>query len=375
MLNLQISDSTDTPVYMQIANAVCDELSSGQIVPGDKLPTESALAAGLKINRVTASRAYEYLQSRGIIIQKRGSGTFAAPGALNRLQHAMGRRVANLAIILGEDSLGKCQRETQFILTDLLEGLGQILGEREHHWTIHDAITHEALDGLTKDDAVIYHSHKEIDMSTVRTLLQRGVRIVSIWRLPILSGIPHIRYDSHQSAMLACRHLVECGYKQIGFLGRKSDVYAPTSRKFTAFNSALQDFGLELDARYIRDVHRVPPGKAYAATCDMIKNGDLPEALFVDTDYKAMEAICALNEAGLQVPQDIGIVSYDDIPEAATFKPALTTVRTPRREVGQRAAEMLLEWPDDGSIPDNVVLKSELIVRNSTKKQELLTKS
>jgi DNA-binding LacI/PurR family transcriptional regulator len=110
----------------------------------------------------------------------------------------------------------------------------------------------------------------------------------------------------------------------------------------------------------------VQPGKAYAAARDILQAGDLPEAFFVDTDYKAMEVVCALNDAGVRVPGQVRIAAYDNVPEAATFTPALTTVSIPRREIGRRAAQMLLEWPEDGAMPESVLLTSELIVRDSS---------
>ena len=87
----------------------------------------------------------------------------------------------------------------------------------------------------------------------------------------------------------------------------------------------------------------------------------------MDTDYKAMEVIAALQAAGLSVPDDVGIAAYDDIPESAAFTPPLTTVHVPRREIGRRAGQLLQDWPTDGSIPNDVILQSELIQRQSTR--------
>ena len=74
-------------------------------------------------------------------------------------------------------------------------------------------------------------------------------------------------------------------------------------------------------------------------------------------------------QLSLKVPGDAGIVSYDDVPEAATFSPPQTTVHVPRREIGRRAARLLLGWPDSGSVPENVLPTSELVVRGSTQKK------
>jgi GntR family transcriptional regulator, arabinose operon transcriptional repressor len=365
MLDLHVVDNPDVPIYTRIADAVCEAVAEGRIIVGDRLPTESALSKQMKISRMTVSRAYEQLQSQGIIVQKRGSGTFVAPAALQRVRRSVGREVANLTLILGETSLAKCRRQTLFILTDVLEGIGELLGEREHHWTFCESLTPETVAAVTEEDAIIHLGHRKWDAAIAGELQQRGVRVLSVMESHGVAGIPNINYDHTQSATMACRHLVECGYTQIGYLGRKSHDHIPTSPKFNSFINVLHETGLEFSARHVREVS-IFPGRAYAAAREVIEEGDLPEAFFVDTDYKAMEVIGALNDAGIRVPDDIGIVSYDNIPEAASFTPALTSVQTPRREIGRRAAQMLWDWPADGSLPEDILLEAELIVRNST---------
>ena len=61
------------------------------------------------------------------------------------------------------------------------------------------------------------------------------------------------------------------------------------------------------------------------------------------------------------------MVEFDDSPSAARSTPPLTTVRTPRYEIGVRAAEMLMHWPEDGPTPDSVILTSQLQVRGTTR--------
>jgi GntR family transcriptional regulator, arabinose operon transcriptional repressor len=367
MLDLKLPATSDAPIYSQIVDAVCEAISAKQIEPGAKLPSEPALAAKIQVSRMTVSRAYEQLQNRGVIQQRRGSGSYVSSDALGKMQGAVGRQVQNLAIILGETSLARCARQTLFIKTALLEGIGEVLGEREHHWTFHESLDQQVADGLTENDAVIILGHQTLDLSAVLNLQKRGIRLVSLMDIPGLYTIPSVLYDSLHSAALACSHLIECGYKRIGYLGRKT--YARPkfggSIKFMAFIDALHGAGIDFSGRHIRHVPSTP-GKAYAAARDMADKGDLPDAFFVDTDYKAMETIAALNDAGVRVPEDVGICSYDDIPEAATFQPALTSVRVPRRELGRRAARMLLGWPTDGTVPENIVLQSKLIVRAST---------
>lgn len=361
---LNVAEGGERPLYDRIADAVCEAVAEGRFAPGDKLPTETALATDLKINRLTVSRAYEHLRTRGVVRQRRGSGSYVSPDALRRVRSSGGRTVETLAFALGEPSPSRCPREYLFIITDLLEGIQDTLGGH-YRLTFLESLTPATLAGLTKQDAIISLNFREVDHAAVAGAMRDGVRMVSVWEDAPLRGTPCVDYDRHQSAALAVRHLVECGSKRIGFIGAKGHPRMALSPKFAAYTGVLQEAGLDVHARYVRPAS-VQPGKAYAAARDILQSGDLPEAIFVDTDYKAMEVVCALNDAGVRVPGQVRIAAYDNVPESATFTPALTSVAVPRREIGRRAARMLLDWPEQGEMPPSVLLKSELIVRDSS---------
>jgi DNA-binding LacI/PurR family transcriptional regulator len=86
--------------------------------------------------------------------------------------------------------------------------------------------------------------------------------------------------------------------------------------------------------------------------------------ILTTADQLAIGAIQAARERGLQVPRDISIAGFDDIPAAALFDPPLTTVRQPLREKGALGARLLLDgWEGE---PPSLVLPTELVVRAST---------
>jgi len=373
-VQLRISDRNDTPLYRRIAEAVCEAIATGQLAPGEKLPPHMGLARSLGISPITVGRGYELLQNRGIVRQQRGSGTYIEADALERARSGGTRRITKLWAVVGETALARCRRETLFIMTDKFDGLHDVLPRRETEIICTNSMTREDLRDLSEDDAVLIISPREIDQSFVEDVLRRNIPTVVLGNTRHTPSAPHVHYDQPGSAAMAVGHLIGCGYQKIGFIGVKSYTHAPISPKFYVFTSMMQEAGLDIRARHVRDVSSTA-GKAYSAAREMIDGGDLPEAFFVDTDYKAMEVICALEDAGLSVPEDIGIVCYDDVPESATFTPPLTTVRTPRREIGRRAAQLLRDWPGNQRMPDDIVLKSELIVRESTAATTCLTSS
>jgi len=361
-----VSDKTRS-VYGRIADAICEAVASGRMAEGERLPTETALAASMGVSRLTVSRAYRDLKAKGIVTQRRRGGTRVAPDAARLAIPVPGRPVRTIAVILGARSISECSQDSRFIVSALLDGIRDVLGERGPVIRCLTTLTPQDAAALTHDDALLlFVAPDTLDVELLASLLRRGVRIASVWATLSPLFFPSIHYDRRHAATLACKRLIDSGYKRIGFLGLTTDGRGDAALKYAAYMSSLHQAGLDTCACHVR--HAAPlPGAAYVAARQIIDAGDLPEAFFVDTDYKAMEAIHALKTAGIRVPQDIGIVSYDDIPEAATFDPPLTTVRTPRRDIGRRTAQLLLGWPKGGPAPKSILLSSELIVRSSTR--------
>src|SRR5207253_4676082 len=109
------------------------------------------------------------------------------------------------------------------------------------------------------------------------------------------------------------------------------------------------------------------------ATAELLSHVPDLTAIFVLNDLMALGALEAARSANRRVPTDLSIVGFDDIPFAALANPPLTTVGQPIRELGKRAADLLLRVIEGVTLPDiadsaqpNVLLPNELIVRQST---------
>src|SRR5690606_7327999 len=96
----------------------------------------------------------------------------------------------------------------------------------------------------------------------------------------------------------------------------------------------------------------------------LLRTGPPPEAIFATNDFAAIGAIGALRERGLRVPQDIGIVGYNDTPLAESLPVPLTTVRSPMVQIG-RSAFLLLSQVLSGERPEAIVLPPKLVARES----------
>jgi LacI family transcriptional regulator len=92
-----------------------------------------------------------------------------------------------------------------------------------------------------------------------------------------------------------------------------------------------------------------------------------PDAVFAANDLMAIGLIMGLSGCGVKVPDDLAVMGCDDIPMGALIRPALSTVRIPMYEIGQRAMGLLLHTLEDGEIgrPESILLDSQLVPRES----------
>jgi LacI family transcriptional regulator len=91
-----------------------------------------------------------------------------------------------------------------------------------------------------------------------------------------------------------------------------------------------------------------------------------PDAVFAASDTMALGALRAARDAGLVVPDDVGVVGFDDLPSSAVSDPPLTTVRQPIRRVGAQAVESLIEvLATGGEPPRHIIMNTQLVIRQS----------
>ena len=363
---LQIPDHPDLPVAQRIIEAVHEAVRRGDFAPGDKLPGRLALGRQLRVNDTSVGNAYERLETQGVVVSKRGSGTFIARNPLRQLQQGQaGSPLTCVTMVVGADDLAGCPRDVLQVGADVVAGLKEVLGAAATPIHFVKAFDRACLGHVPDQSAVVLMRPAGIDEAMVDALAQRGIPTLSVWAYETKLAMPKIDYDRHQAARLACEHLIDRGYRQIGYIGQMGE---DLGIKFFQFTNTLFKHKLDYKVQHVCEAFSDEPGAAYAAVTRMLNDGDIPEAFVADTDYKAMEVVTALKHAGLRVPEDVGVIGYDGVPMACDWRRLpLTTVRVPRREIGRRAAEALLARARHGTPIQSQQLPAELIVGESTR--------
>ncbi len=198
-------------------------------------------------------------------------------------------------------------------------------------------------------------------------LLRSNIAAVLVNRSDESGRLSAVVSDDRLAMKLAVDHLVALGHRRIAHLAGPQGV--PTGRaRRQGFEQALRDHALSPHAviecdRYSRDAGR-------AATQGLLADAAGASAIVCCNDLVALGTYDALRSSGLRIPQDLSLTGHNDMPLVDLIDPPLTTIRLPHRELGWRAAEMLLDRIEKTGVEavsvSTVVLRPELVVRGST---------
>lgn len=184
-----------------------------------------------------------------------------------------------------------------------------------------------------------------------------------------IPGVTNIILNHEKAAELGLQHLVELGHREIAFIKGQS-FSSDTNVRWQAIGTAAQRLGVKIVAALTQQMEgeSASPEVGYEAAVRLLKTKVPFTALFAFNDVCAIGAIRAFREAGMQVPEDVSVVGFDDIYEAAYHIPALTTIKQPLRRMGMLAAETLVKRicePDHVTAPF-LQVEPDLVVREST---------
>ncbi|QDP97002.1 LacI family transcriptional regulator [Microlunatus elymi] len=164
---------------------------------------------------------------------------------------------------------------------------------------------------------------------------------------------------------LATRHLIDLGHRRIGAVSGPTDTICARAR-MDGYADALRTAGIAEDSTLIRE-GRFTVDSGYAAGRELLALSDRPTAIFAGSDLQALGVLRAAREAGLEVPTDLSVVGYDDLPLSDWVWPALTTIEQPLYEMAVQATAMVLAMSrGEQPISRRIDLAVRLIERQST---------
>jgi DNA-binding LacI/PurR family transcriptional regulator len=175
-------------------------------------------------------------------------------------------------------------------------------------------------------------------------------------------GVPVVAIDQFAGAASATRHLLDLGHETVWHIAGPTD-FLEAQQRVAGWRATLESAGAEVPTPLVGDWS---PRAGYDLGRRLSDNPAIT-AIFVANDQMSLGVLRALHEAGRELPRDVSVVGFDDIPEAQFFTPPLTTVRQDFDEMGRRGLGVLLRTMEARARPDSPPrLRPELIVRAST---------
>ena len=375
----------DQPLYTQISTSFLQQVREGRLLPGDRLPTELEIMDQFKVSRGTVTRALRDLELRGILLRRRGLGTFVTDA-----KEAVAERTEQLSIamfvpctVLGQ-GLGTFQTEMHHAISTICS---------EHN--IQLSLQFIPAKGKSRRDKVIsatktlieqkprlvlYYALElppeelSLNQEVIDLLNKAGVGVILLDRdvtaYPDRSQSTLISFDNRGSTIKLVRHMVEAGYEKIAYLGSSRGESTASNDRFAGYCEGLRNFGMPIVPELIFKKEPWPEEE----DCREILKRDFDAIICKDSGF-ATSLGFAIRESGRRLGRDVGLAGFDDFPLAAMLPVPLTIVRQPVKPFAEAVYRCILAntrhrpGSPESCAGSHIVIASELIARGSTSRQ------
>jgi DNA-binding LacI/PurR family transcriptional regulator len=203
------------------------------------------------------------------------------------------------------------------------------------------------------------------ESGAINKMIEMGLPIVMIDRRGPYHELPLVGLDNVNAAYQAVSHLIADGHRKIGIVLGLEDVDT-TEFRLKGYQKALADHGIALQDQYVLDGRSQVAG-GYHAARELFTLDQPPTAIFLTNNLMTLGALHLIRDLGLNCPEDIGLIGFDDHEWADIFTPPLTVIRQPTFRMGARAADVLIQklQEDQPKELNQDLFPGDLIVRGS----------
>lgn len=355
------------PKYFTLMEELKEEIISGRIQPGEKLPSENQFTVQYSLSRHTVRKALSLLEQEGYIEACHGKGTFCS----EKMRHM--KKSRNIAVVTTYIS--------DYIFPRLIQGIDNVLSEqgysiilkntgnsRQKEAKCLEELLQKDIDGLiiepSKSQLSCRHPglYENLEKYQIPYIFIQGIYTE-------MKDKPHILMDDARGGYLVIKYLLEQGHRRITGFFKADDIQGIQRHK--GYVRALQEAGIPYDPDLVVWFHTEDRrSKPSMMVKEMVKTGSLPHGIVCYNDQIAVQVIESLEDCGLQVPKDISVTGYDNSLYAQRGT-GITTIAHPQERLGEMAAELILEKINGVSEEDSKVerlIQPELIVRGSCRR-------
>jgi len=272
--------------------------------------------------------------------------------------------------IISERLLQPIERDVFY--AEILQGIQAEAQRQGHRVLLHlleggEAGVDEMIAGMREEiDGMILANGGDVTDEAIMRLVVSQVPAVLVDNYVVDQPLHCVVADNVTAGYLATRHLLRLGHRRIGLLAGPHKYRSLVDRQ-EGYIAALMEYEIPVDRALIAaPTHHAGGQKGYHQMLSLLDAPEPPTAVVAISDKTAFGAMEALKERGARIPEDIALVSIDDVAESAHTTPPLTTVSVPRVEMGAEAVRRLLALlRNEGTGPTKTTLYTRLIVRQS----------
>jgi GntR family transcriptional regulator of arabinose operon len=351
------------PLYEKVKRQLRDEIDSGMLAPGEPLPSQEQLSARFKVSAITMRRALQDLARDGVVKRVAGVGTFvrdakAAP------------RVALL--LLGFEDIERWKPRSK-IFGDLMAGIGEVAWESWTRFSVVRLADEKAMrDYLLEQiawrsvDGLLIKPNQDPAPELLALLDRLGLPFVMIKRPSTAKPVNSVVGDDYKEAEQLTAHLIERGYRRIGFIGPPSEEVFRL--RFGGYVEALKVAGIAEDQTLIvrAEDYDIDHGARWTDT--LLEAAGRLDAVFCGMGaYMGRAVLAALRRRGLRVPDDIAFVMHDPDNSGESFDPPVTSAGSSNFDLGHEGATLLNRVITARSTgPIQLMLPPHVVIRQST---------
>jgi DNA-binding LacI/PurR family transcriptional regulator len=275
------------------------------------------------------------------------------------------------------DTIGVIVPNLDYVLSTMVKGIDEVA--LEAGFTVMVCQSNESygrelvntrrlMDSLV-DGFIISCSSETKIFDHFKKMIERKIPLVIFDRDNEGLEVPKVMLDNFAGGLMATEHLIDQGYKRISILAGPKNL-SISNQRLAGYLTALKNAGIKPDNDLIVhcDFNRT---YAQVATEELLAMKKRPDAIFTISDRMAIGAMLAIKEKGLKMPDDIGLIGFNNEPVVSLVTPSISSIDQPAFEMGKVAAKLFIEMMHSETKinHETVILKPKLIVRESSRRK------
>lgn len=356
----------DKPKYLFIKDDLKDKILKEVYLVDSKIPSEIDLREKYKVSRHTIRQAISELVNEGYLIKVHGSGTFVSDEYLDK-NNSKKNMIGIITTYLSD-----------YIFPSIIRGIERELSK--HNYSLMLASTHnnvknerDSLENMFKNEVaglIIEPTKSNMinpNLNYYLSLIDNNTPLLMLHANYEELDIPFIGMDDIGAGEVATSHLIELGHKKIAIITKTDDVQG--KNRFKGYINALRQAKISYQNDHIILYDTEQKESLSNLIHELLINDSPPTAIVCYNDQIAMEVIGKAKQLGLNVPDDLSIVSHDNsFLSTPTTGLNLTTIEHPKEKMGSEAAKWIINVIENKDFDKKPkIFPPNLIIRESTK--------